>query len=118
MVKSDRPIQRPDDVIRSWLRNSAIIRFLEVGERNNNIDFKPDQMDGIKIELSDDREAVRTNRFIEETGAIGIESTASRYGGTYCHVDIAFEFTSWLSPEFKYFIIKDNQRVKALESPH
>lgn len=116
MCKTDRPDQRPDDLIRNWLRNSATIRFLEVWERYNNPNFNPVQMDGIKLQLADDRLTITAKRFIEATNAIGIQSKAGRYGGTFANVDIAFEFASWLSPEFKYFVIRDYQRLKAEEA--
>jgi hypothetical protein len=116
MTKAARPDQRTDDIIRNWLRNSATVRFLEVWEQYNNPDFNSAQMDGIKIALADDRETITAKRFIEATNAIGIQSKAGRYGGTYAHVDIAFEFASWLSPEFKYFVIRDYQRLKTDEA--
>ena len=72
-------------------------------------------MDAFKIELTDDRSIITAKKYIETTGAIGITSSRGRYGGTYAHRDIAFEFASWIDPEFKLYVITEFQRLKSEE---
>ena len=101
--------------IQSWLKNGSTIRFLELWEKYNNSDFNYMQMDVIKMRISENAYVLTAKRWIEETHAIGIQAKAGRYGGTYAHRDIAFEFASWLSPEFKCFLIREFQRLKSDE---
>ena len=101
-----------DDVIRNWLRNRNTVEFLGVWERLNNPDFNPVEFDGIKMQTGLNAFALTPKQWIEKTGAIGINSHAGRYGGTYAHKDIAFEFASWVSVEFKLYLIKEFQRLK------
>jgi hypothetical protein len=105
-----------DDVIRNWLRNRNTIEFLGVWERLNNSEFNPVEFDGIRIEAGLNSFALTPKMWIETTGAVGIESQAGRYGGTFAHKDIAFEFASWISVEFKLYLIKEFQRLKDEES--
>jgi hypothetical protein len=101
-----------DDVIRNWLRNRNTIEFLGVWERLNNPAFNPVEFDGIRTEAGLNSFALTPKMWIEATKAIGIESQAGRYGGTFAQKDIAFEFAAWVSVEFKLFLIKEFQRLK------
>ncbi|MFH0785259.1 MAG: KilA-N domain-containing protein [Pseudomonadota bacterium] len=105
-----------DDVIRNWLRNRNTVEFLGVWERLNNPDFNPVEFDGIKIQTGLNSFTLTPKQWIEKTRAIGIVSQAGRYGGTYAHKDIAFEFASWISVEFKLYLIKEFQRLKEDEN--
>lgn len=102
----------PDDVIRNWLRNRNTVEFLGVWERLNNPDFNPVEFDGIRIQTGLNSFVLTPKQWIEKTGAVGLTSSAGRYGGTYAHKDIAFEFASWVSVEFKLYLIKEFQRLK------
>ncbi|MEZ4685742.1 MAG: KilA-N domain-containing protein [Bacteroidia bacterium] len=101
--------------IQAWLKNGATVRFLELWEQHNNPDFNYIQTNVIKTKISENAYVLTAKRWIEETNAIGIRARAGRYGGTYAHRDIAFEFASWLSPEFKFYLIREFQRLKADE---
>ena len=104
-----------DDLIRNWLRNRNTIEFLGIWEQLNNPDFKPVEFDGFKKQAGLNSFTLTPKRWIEKTGAIGIISKSGRYGGTYAHKDIAFEFASWISVEFKLYLIKEFQRLKDQE---
>jgi len=106
----------PDDVIRNWLRNRNTVEFLGVWERLNNPGFNPVEFDGIRIQTGLNSFTLTPKQWIEKTGAVGITSQAGRYGGTYAHRDIAFEFASWVSVEFRLYLIKEFQRLKDDES--
>lgn len=106
----------PNAVIQNWLRNRNTIEFLGLWEKLNNPNFKPLEFEGLKKEAGLNTFTLSPKKWIESTNAIGIISKSGRYGGTYAHTDIAFEFASWISPEFKLYIIKDYQRLKADES--
>jgi len=101
-----------DDVIRNWLRSRSTVEFLGVWERLNNPGFNPVEFDGIRIQTGLNSFVLTPKQWIEKTGAIGLRSSAGRYGGTYAHKDIAFEFASWVSVEFKLYLIKEFQRLK------
>jgi hypothetical protein len=101
-----------DDLVRNWLRNRNTVEFLGVWERLNNPDFNPVEFDGIKMQAGLNSFTLTPKQWIEKTGAIGIVSSAGRYGGTYAHKDIAFEFASWISVEFRLYLIKEFQRLK------
>ena len=101
--------------IRNWLRNRNTIEFLGIWERLNNPDFKPVEFDGFRKQAGLNSFTLTPKQWIENTGAIGIISKAGRYGGTYAHKDIAFEFASWISVEFKLYLIKEFQRLKDTE---
>ena len=105
----------PDDVIKNWLRNKDIIEFLGLWESLNNPGFKPVEFDGFKKQAGSNAFTLSPKKWIESTSAIGIISKSGRYGGTYAHSDIAFEFASWISPEFKLYIIQDYKRLKTEE---
>ena len=104
--------ERTDDLIRNWLRNRNTIEFLGIWEQLNNPDFKPVEFDGFKKQAGLNSFTLTPKQWIEKTGAIGLKSKAGRYGGTYAHKDIAFEFASWISVEFKLYLIKEFQRLK------
>ena len=106
----------PDDVIRNWLRSRNTVEFLGVWERLNNPSFNPVEFDGIRIQTGLNSFVLTPKQWIEKTGAVGLTSSAGRYGGTYAHKDIAFEFASWVSVEFKLYLIKEFQRLKDDES--
>jgi hypothetical protein len=101
-----------DDLIRNWLRNRNTIEFLGIWEHLNNPDFKPVEFDGFKKLAGLNSFTLTPKQWIEKTNAIGLVSKAGRYGGTYAHKDIAFEFASWISVEFKLYLIKEFQRLK------
>ena len=102
----------PNDVIKNWMRGRDVIEFLGLWEILHNPDFKPVEFDGFKKEAGANAFTMSPKKWIESTNAIGIVSKAGRYGGTFAHSDIAFEFASWISPEFKLYIIKDYKRLK------
>ena len=102
----------PNDVIKNWMRGKDVIQFLGLWETLNNPDFKPVEFDGFKMEAGTNAFTLSPQKWITATNAIGIISKAGRYGGTFAHTDIAFEFASWISAEFKLYIIKDYQRLK------
>jgi len=106
----------PNDVIRNWIRSKDTIEFLGLWEQINNPNFKPIEFDGFKNEAGRNSFVLSPQKWIETTNASGIISKSGRYGGTYAHKDIAFEFASWVSPEFKLYIIKDYQRLKTDEN--
>ncbi len=106
---------RTDDLIRNWLRNRNTIEFLGIWEHLNNPDFKPVEFDGFKKQAGLNSFTLTPSQWIEKTNAIGIISKPGRYGGTYAHKDIAFEFASWISVEFKLYLIKEFQRLKEEE---
>lgn len=108
----------PNDVIRTWLRSKGTISFLGLWEKFNNPSFKPVEFDGFRKEAGDNYFSISPQKWIREVNAIGIVSTSGRYGGTYAHKDIAFEFASWISPKFKIYLIKEFQRLKEEEEKH
>ncbi len=107
----------PAGVIANWLRNHTTIEFLGLWEEFHNPDFKPLEFEEFKIHSGENAFTLSPQKWIKETNAKGIMSKSGRYGGgTYAHSDIAFEFASWISPEFKLYIIKDYQRLKKEEA--
>lgn len=108
--------EHSDDVIRNWLRNRNTVEFLGVWERLNNPGFNPVEFDGIRTQTGINSFVLTPKQWIERTCAIGLRSSAGRYGGTYAHKDIAFEFASWVSVEFKLYLIKEFQRLKDEEN--
>jgi len=102
-----------DDLIYSWMRNRNTLEFLGIWEQIHNPDFKGGEFETFKKEAGLNSFHLTPKKWIEATCAIGIQSRAGRYGGgTYAHKDLAFEFGSWLSPEFKLYLIKEFQRLK------
>jgi hypothetical protein len=107
---------RSDHVIQNWMRNRNTIEFLGVWERLHNIDFKPLEFEGFKDRAGLNSFVLTPRQWIDATHAIGLVSKSGRYGGTYAHKDIAFEFASWISVEFKLYLIKEFQRLKEDEN--
>ena len=110
--KSDEPFI----VINNWLRNKDNIQFLGLWESMHNPNFNPIEFERFKNEAGSNAFALSPQKWIGKTNAIGIISKAGRYGGTFAHSDIAMEFASWISPEFKLYIIQDYKRLKADEN--
>ncbi len=102
----------PTAVIQNWMRGRDIIEFLGLWETLHNNDFKPLEFEGFKTQAGANAFTMSPKKWIEHTHAIGIVSKSGRYGGTFAHSDIAFEFASWISAEFKLYIIKDYKRLK------
>lgn len=103
-------------LIEQWLKNKDTVLFLGVWEQINNPDFNSLEFGGIKNEAGRNSFFLSAKKWIETTNAKGLMASAGRYGGTYAHRDIAFEFGSWLSPEFKLYLIKEFQRLKEDEN--
>ena len=102
-----------DDLIYNWMRNRNTLEFLGIWEQIHNPDFKGVEFDTFKKEAGLNSFRLTPKKWVDATQAIGIQSKAGRYGGgTYAHKDLAFEFGSWLSPEFKLYLIKEFQRLK------
>jgi len=107
-----------DDVIKNWLRNRNTLELLGVWEYLHNPDFKSVIFDGFRKEAGLNSFVMTPKRWIESTDAIGIISKSGRYGGTYAHKDIALEFASWISIEFKLYFLKEFQRLKEEEQKY
>lgn len=101
-----------NSLIEKWIRNKNTIEFLAVWENLHNPNFNSPEFEGIKTEAGLNRFTMSAKQWIQKTNAIGVVASAGRYGGTFAHTDIAFEFGSWLSPEFKLLLIKEFQRLK------
>ena len=108
----------PKDVVKNWLRLRSTIEFLGLWEKLYNTQFKGVEFDTFKNESGSNSFTLTPQRWIEKTNAIGMISKSGRGGGTYAHTDIAFEFASWISPEFKLYVINDYQRLKQIEAEH
>lgn len=106
----------PRFVIQNWMRNRNTLEFIGLWEVLNNLNFNRVQFDKFRNEVGLNRFTMTPNKWIESTDAMGIVSKAGRYWGTYAHYDIAMEFASWLSPEFKLYIIQDYKRLKEDEN--
>ena len=103
-------------LIEQWLKNKDTVLFLGVWERINNPGFNSLEFEGIRNEAGRNSFFLSAKKWVELTAAKGLIASAGRYGGTYAHKDIAFEFGSWLSPEFKLYLIKEFQRLKDEEN--
>ena len=99
-------------VISHWMSTKYTIEFMGLWEKMHNPDFNVTEFRNIKNEAGSNGFILSSKNWINSTNAIGIISKAGRYGGTYAHKDIAFEFASWISAEFKLFLIKEFQRLK------
>ncbi len=106
----------PKDVVKNWMRGKDTIEFLGLWEKLHNNDFKGVEFDAFKNQAGSNAFTMSPSKWIESTNAIGIVSKSGRNGGTFAHSDIAFEFASWISPEFKLYIIKDYNRLKTDEN--
>lgn len=102
--------------VKTWLRNRNTIEFLGVWESMNNPNFNWHEFDLIKNQAGLNNFSISAKEWVERTNAIGLRAVAGRYGGTYAHKDIAFEFGMWISPAFKLYLIKDYERLKEIES--
>jgi hypothetical protein len=111
-----RDLERSDYILQNWLRNRSTIEFIGLWEKFNNTNFNSIEFDGIKNMAGSNSFSLTPKRWIETTNAIGIVSKTGRYGGTFAHRDIAFEFATWLSAEFKFYLIKEFQRLKDEEN--
>jgi hypothetical protein len=115
-IAHHRRSDHSDDLIRNWLRNRNTVEFLGIWEQLHNPGFNPVEFDGIRMQAGLNSFALTPKQWIEKTGARGIVSRTGRYGGTFAHKDIAFEFASWISVEFKLYLIKEFQRLKEDEN--
>ena len=105
----------PNGAIANWMRNRNTVEFLGIWETLNNPNFNPLEFEGFRKEAGLNAFTLSPSRWIEATHAIGIISQSGRYGGTYAMSDIAFEFASWISVEFRLYLVKEFQRLKAKE---
>ena len=106
---------RAADVIKNWIRNRGTLEFIGTWEKMYNNDFKVVEFDHFKMQAGLASFVLSPGKWIEKTNAIGIKVKAGRYGGTYAHKDIAFEFASAINPVFKLYLIKEFQRLKEEE---
>ncbi|HBA83105.1 MAG TPA: DNA-binding protein [Verrucomicrobia bacterium] len=111
-IAKHREPNRSDHVIQNWMRNRNTIEFLGIWETLNNVNFKPLEFEGFRNRAGLNSFVLTPTQWIQTTHAIGIVSRSGRYGGTFAHKDIAFEFASWISVEFKLYLIKEFQRLK------
>lgn len=109
-------INEPKDVVKNWLRVRDTIEFLGLWETIHNPNFKGVEFDAFRKEAGSNAFTLSPQRWIENTNAIGIVSKSGRGGGTYAHPDIAMEFASWISAEFKLYLIQDYKRLKSNET--
>ena len=115
-IARQRDAERSDYILQNWMRNRSTIEFIGLWEQLRNPNFNSIEFDGIKSLAGSNSFSLTPKRWIEATNAIGIVSKTGRYGGTYAHKDIAFEFASWISPEFKMYLIVEFQRLKEDEN--
>ncbi len=111
--------KNPDDprfVIQNWMRTRFTVEFLGIWEQLNNPDFNRVEFEAVKNEAGSNAFVMTPTKWATLTAAIGIISKSGRYGGTYAHKDVAFEFASWVSVEFKLYLIKEFQRLKEAEA--
>ncbi len=112
-----KDLEEPKDIVKNWMRSKSTIGFLGIWEKINNPNFKGVEFDSFKSKAGDNAFVLSPQRWIDATNAIGMISKSGRYGGgTFAHKDIAFEFASWISPEFKLYLIKEFQRLKEEEN--
>lgn len=115
-IARHKDAERTDYLISNWMRNRNTIEFLGIWETLNNSKFNPIEFDGFRKSAGLNSFILTVKQWTERTWAIGLVSRAGRYGGTFAHKDIAFEFASWISVEFKLFLIKEFQRLKEDEN--
>ena len=104
-----------DFFVTDWLRNRNTLEFIGIWEKVYNPNFNCGEFAVIKSQAGLNRFKISVKEFVERTNAISLQAKAGRYGGTYAHKDIAFEFAMWISPEFKIYIVKEFQRLKEEE---
>ena len=105
----------PKDVVKNWLRSRSTLSFVGLWEKLHNPDFKGVEFDPLLAEAGENSFTMSPSRFIEDYNAIGLICKTGRGGATYAHKDIAFEFTSWISAEFKLYLITEFERLKSDE---
>ena len=115
MARYKNPLE-PKDVVKNWMRNYSTIEFLGIWESINNPNFKGVEFDSFKKLAGSNSFTLSPQLWIEKTNAIGVISRSGNGGGTFAHKDIAFEFATWISAEFKLYLIKEFQRLKTEET--
>ena len=115
-IARHKDAEHTDTIIQNWMRNRNTIELLGFWELIYNSDFKPLEFEGFRKQAGLNSFVMTPKKWIEATNAIGIISKSGRYGGTFAHKDIAFEFASWISIEFKLYVIKEFQRLKEDEN--
>ncbi len=115
-IAKTRNTEAPFSVINNWMRNRSTIEFIGLWEKLNNSNFNPIEFERFRNEAGSNYFVLSPQKWIESTNAIGMFSKSGRYGGTYAHIDIAFEFASWVSPEFKLYLITEFKRLKTAEN--
>jgi hypothetical protein len=111
-----RDSKRTNYIIQNWMRTHSTIEFIGLWEQLHNPNFKRIEFDAFRNESGSNSFTLTPKKWIETTNSIGIISKSGRYGGTYAHKDIAFEFASWISPTFKLYLITEYQRLKEVET--
>jgi hypothetical protein len=114
IAKKKNPFE-PKDVVKNWLRSKSTIEFLGLWEKLNNKTFKGVEFDSLLKDSGNNKFTLSPSRWIETTNAIGIISSMGKNGGTYAHSEIALEFASWVSSEFKLYLITELKRLKKVE---
>jgi len=114
IARYKNPVE-PKDVVKNWLRNRSTIEFLGLWEKIHNPDFKGVEFDPLFIESGSNTFTMSPTRWVDLTNAIGIFTKTGSGGGTYAHEDIAFEFASWISSEFKLYLVTEFKRLKIEE---
>lgn len=114
-IAKHKNAEDPRFVIQNWMRTRFTVEFLGIWEQLNNPGFNRVEFEAVKNESGSNAFVMTPSKWVDLTGAIGITSKAGRYGGTFAHKDIAFEFASWVSVEFKLYLIKEFQRLKEAE---
>jgi len=117
-IAKHKDSERTNYIIQNWMRNRSTIEFIGLWELIHNPDFKGIEFDAFKNEAGSNSFTLTPKKWISTTNAIGIISKSGRYGGTFAHQDIAFEFASWISAEFKLYLLKEFQRLKQEEREH
>ena len=115
-IAKHKELERADQLIQNWMRNRNTVEFLGVWEKLYNPGFKPLEFEGFRNRAGLNSFVLTPKQWIDATAAIGIISKSGRYGGTYAHKDIAFEFATWISVEFRLYLIKEFQRLKEAEA--
>ncbi|MEO8399663.1 MAG: KilA-N domain-containing protein [Ignavibacteriaceae bacterium] len=115
-IAKSKDSERTDYIIQNWMRNRNTIEFIGLWETLHNPNFNSIEFDGFRNQAGLNSFSLTPSKWIEKTNSIGIISKSGRYGGTFAHQDIAFEFASWISAEFKIYLLKEFQRLKSEEA--
>lgn len=110
--------EEPNDIIKNWLRTRNTLEYLGLWEQMYNPQFNNEYFNELLSKSGSNAFVISPTKWIKGTNAIGMVSQPGRYGGTYAEADIAFEFASWVSPEFRLYLVKDYQQLKKDESSH